>query len=217
FSRLARRSLALRPAHSRGHQVVTAIRRLQPFRYLHDCSDCFRLERSAGWALHPLESAALSRRTPIAVNPDGSPIIGPAMEEFVVDDNSTTSGALTYPAATLDKAKAMLTMRVRYEDQPIVVAADRWDYTNEDGVAIKLAGDRTPFQQGTLYEFVYQAKNPVVAGIGFAAIRDLASFVRTVRTDDNGNANPLNSEAVAIYTACVSQPCRTMHDFVLLG
>src|SRR6516225_9780599 len=29
FSRLAQRSLALRPAHSRGHQVVTAIRRLQ--------------------------------------------------------------------------------------------------------------------------------------------------------------------------------------------
>ena len=32
FSRLARRSLALRPAHSRGHQFVTAIRRLQTFR-----------------------------------------------------------------------------------------------------------------------------------------------------------------------------------------
>src|SRR6201998_4108092 len=71
FSRLARRSLALRPAHSRGHQVVTAIRRLQPFRYLHDCSDCFRRERIAGGALHPLESAALSRRTPIPDASDG--------------------------------------------------------------------------------------------------------------------------------------------------
>src|SRR6202007_466803 len=69
FSRLARRSLALRPAHSRGHQVVTAIRRLQPFRYLHDCSDCFRLERIAGWGLHPPESAAFSRRTPKASVP----------------------------------------------------------------------------------------------------------------------------------------------------
>src|SRR6202047_2434644 len=53
FSRLARRSLALRPAHSRGHQVVTAIRRLQPFRYLHDCSDCFRLERNRRGGLAP--------------------------------------------------------------------------------------------------------------------------------------------------------------------
>lgn len=45
FSRLARRSLALRPAHSRRHQFVTLFtRRLQPYRYLHDRSGCFRLE-----------------------------------------------------------------------------------------------------------------------------------------------------------------------------
>src|SRR5262249_9766991 len=53
FSRLAWRSLALRPAHSRGHQLVTAIRRLQPFRYLHDCSDCFRRERNRRVGLAP--------------------------------------------------------------------------------------------------------------------------------------------------------------------
>ena len=33
-------------------------RRLLPFRHLHDCSGCFRLERVAGWAFHPLERAA---------------------------------------------------------------------------------------------------------------------------------------------------------------
>src|SRR5215468_11409638 len=49
---------------ARSPYFVTAIRGLQPFRYLHDCSDCFRRERSAGWALHPLDSAAFSRRTP---------------------------------------------------------------------------------------------------------------------------------------------------------
>src|ERR1700758_1414969 len=66
FSRFARRSLTLRPAHSRGHQFVTAIRGLQTFRHLYACSGCFRRERIAGWSLHPLESAALSRRTWIA-------------------------------------------------------------------------------------------------------------------------------------------------------
>jgi hypothetical protein len=35
----------------------------QPFRHLHDCSGCFRLERFAGWGSHPLESAAFARRT----------------------------------------------------------------------------------------------------------------------------------------------------------
>src|SRR5262249_14793781 len=34
----------------------------------HDCSDCFRLERFAGWGLHPLESAAFARRTPKAAH-----------------------------------------------------------------------------------------------------------------------------------------------------
>src|ERR1041384_4894070 len=60
FTRVAACTLARSP-------IVTANRRLQPFRYLHDCPDRFRLERSAGWALHPLESAAFARRTPKTV------------------------------------------------------------------------------------------------------------------------------------------------------
>src|SRR5215213_1983859 len=60
FTRVAACTLAQSP-------IVTANRRLQPFRYLHDCSDCFRLEQIAGWGLHPLESAAFARRTPKAV------------------------------------------------------------------------------------------------------------------------------------------------------
>ena len=56
-------SLALRPEHSRGHQVVTANRRLQTLRLLHVCSGRFRLERSPGGACTHWKSAALSRRT----------------------------------------------------------------------------------------------------------------------------------------------------------
>jgi hypothetical protein len=52
-------------------QGKTLGRRLQPLRYLHDCSDYFRLEHFAGWDLHPLESAAFARRTPSAAGRDG--------------------------------------------------------------------------------------------------------------------------------------------------
>jgi hypothetical protein len=42
-------------------------RRLQPLRYLHDCSDCFRLERKLpGGALTHRKDAAFARRTPSA-------------------------------------------------------------------------------------------------------------------------------------------------------
>lgn len=37
---------------------------------------------------------------PIAKHPDGSPIVGPALEEFIIDNSTTLTGALTYPAAT---------------------------------------------------------------------------------------------------------------------
>ena len=57
FTRVAARTLAPSPICDQPH------RRLQPFRHLHDCSGCFRLGRSPGWDLHPLESAAFSRRT----------------------------------------------------------------------------------------------------------------------------------------------------------
>src|SRR5258708_3973408 len=63
FSRIARRLLTLRPAHSRGHQIVTVIRRLQTLRHLHACSGRFRLERSPGGACTRWKRAALSRRT----------------------------------------------------------------------------------------------------------------------------------------------------------
>src|SRR5712691_12690339 len=68
FSRIARRLLTLRPAHSRGHQIVTVIRRLQTLRHLHACSGRFRLERSPGGACTRWKSAALSRRTRITVD-----------------------------------------------------------------------------------------------------------------------------------------------------
>src|SRR5262249_60594508 len=48
FTRVAACTLARSP------YVVTAIRRLQTLRLLHACSGCFRLERIAGWGLHPL-------------------------------------------------------------------------------------------------------------------------------------------------------------------
>ena len=43
LTRVAARTLAQSPIRDQLH------RRLQPFRHLHDCSGCFRLERLAGW------------------------------------------------------------------------------------------------------------------------------------------------------------------------
>ena len=71
---------------------------------------------------------------PIAKNPDGSSITGPAYEYIV---SQGASYALNYPAATLDQTKATLTHRVRLNDAPQVVPASGWTY-NASGTAISL-------------------------------------------------------------------------------
>ncbi len=172
----------------------------------------------AGWdATAPSGNGRFTIHVPVAKNPDGSSITGPSLEEFVVDNTKTMRGRLTYPAATLDKVKAVLTVRTRYEDVPAPVPAEGWQYTDETGSAIELLPKGTPFKQGSLYEFVYPAKDPLVGGLGFAAIRDVASFFRNEKTDSAGTANPLAGAIQYVYTGCVSQPCRAMHDFVWLG
>ena len=152
---------------------------------------------------------------PVAKNLDGSTIVGPALEEFVIDNSTTLTGALTYPAATLDKSQAQLTTRVYYDDLPTVVPSENWEYVNARTIRLLPAG--TPFQQGTLYEFSYPASDPIVAGLGFAAARDLAAFLHQASADAVGNPNPISGDVQFVYSFCYSQPCRFMHDFVQLG
>jgi hypothetical protein len=154
----------------------------------------------------------------------GKPITGPATEEFDIDSNATSATeSLTYPAATDNKSQASLTVRANFGDAPVTLDASAWDYTDNTLTAIKLNPAGTKFGvppapgPSALYEFSYTAVNPKVAALGLAAIRDLAAFFRDAKSDDQGNRNPLAGNVKRIYTFCSSQPCRTMHDFVLLG
>ena len=157
----------------------------------------------------------LTMIAPVAKNPDGSSIVGPALEEFVVDNPTTMTGLLTYPAVTLDKSQASLTVRVRYADPPDTIPGTGWEFVNDRTIRLLPAG--TPFAQGRLYELVYPAKDPMVIGLGFAAIRDVAAFLHRETADREGNRNPLAGDVQFVYSFCSSQPCRFMHDFLQLG
>ena len=150
---------------------------------------------------------------PVAKNPDGSTITGPAYEYIVTRGKSYD---LSYPAATTDQSKATLTHRVRLDDVPQIVPATGWSY-NADGTAISLLPAGTSFVAGDIYEFSYTAKDPTVNGIGFAAIRDFNAFLRYEKADDVGTANPLAGDVMRIYTEVSSQPGRLLNDFRNLG
>jgi len=150
---------------------------------------------------------------PVAKNPDGSSITGPAYEYIVSPGASYT---LNYAAATLDQGQATLTHRVHLDDTPQVIPASGWAY-NATGTAISLLPAGTSFVANDVYEFTYTAKDPTVNGVGFAAVRDFNSFMRYGASDDAGTPNPMAGDITAIYTEISSQPGRMLNDFVLLG
>jgi hypothetical protein len=176
----------------------------------------------SGWDVPAPAGRSFTVTVPVARNPDGSAITGPATEEFVIDKGQTPAGQrLNYPAASADKAKASLTVRKNYADTPIPVPESDWDYVDGKLNAVKLTsgnfGGPGSFGPTALYEFTYIARDPTVVGLGLAAIRDLADFLRSAKADDRGVPNPLAGDVQFIYSFCSSQPCRTMHDFVQLG
>ncbi len=150
---------------------------------------------------------------PVARNPDGSSITGPAYEYIV---SQAASYELNYPAAMLDQGKATLTHRARLNDAPQIIPAAGWKY-NDSGTAISLSPAGTRFVAGDIYEFSYTAKNPTVNGLGFAAVRDWNAFLKYEMKDAAGNANPLAGDVTRIYTEVRSQPGRMLNDFRALG
>ena len=169
----------------------------------------------SGWDKAAGTSAANFNATitlPIAKNPDGSAITGPAYEYIVTGGASFT---LAYPAADpTDKTTAQLTHRVHLDDVPQPVPAAGWSY-NPDGTGISLTTGN--FVANDIYEFSYTAKDPTVNGLGFAAVRDWNAWLRYATGDDFGNRNPLAGHVKRIYTEVVSQPGRLLNDFRHLG
>jgi hypothetical protein len=171
----------------------------------------------AGW--EPTASRtnySMGITAPVAKNADGSSITGLDYEYIEFDNATTMSYTTAYNTNSTDTTQATLTVRAHLTDSPTPVAATGWTWTSANTIALLPAG--TPFAQSAIYELTFTAKDPIVGGVGFAAIRDFASFLRTAKADTAGTANPLASAAITRYvTWTLSQPARFMNDFIWLG
>ena len=145
---------------------------------------------------------------PVAKNEDGSAIVGLALEEFVFDNATTMAGLLTYSAATLDRSAASLTMRRRYADPAAVIEATGWEYVNDRSIRLLPVGK--PFEQSKLDRVHVPAKDPNVAGLGFAASRDLAAFLNHASADRQGTPNPLGGQC-AFYVLTLQLAILSIH------
>jgi hypothetical protein len=109
------------------------------------------------------------------------------------------TGGKSYPVADPASTKHVLTVRDTLDGKRQTIPRAQWSFARTvDG---KVAADTHfihldgGFQAGKIYEVVYEAKDPVVVGLGFAAVRDFLSFLKY---DSQGTAPVKRVYAVGI-------------------
>jgi hypothetical protein len=122
-------------------------------------------------------------------------------------------GGTEYPIAAPDDPRNALTVRNSRESARTVIPRAEWQFAHTvDGKLtpsdrhIHLNGG---FQPGKIYEYVYVVADPVVAGGGFAAVRDFASYAK--HTPD------AVTPAARVYGEGISQNGRFLRDLLYQG
>jgi len=178
-------------------------------------------------------------RVPVARNADGTPITGVVRSEIVVPAPITTVNLSTghftqlthasYPTVSLDNRTPLadgfvptLTVRAREGDPRRAIPNTEWSFGACRDPDTPQPGDRqicypAGFQPGRLYELIYRAKDPLVLGLGYAAMRDLAAFFKHEARDASGAPNPLFRPAAKALIQGSSQSGRNIRTFLHLG
>ena len=138
----------------------------------------------------------LGATLPIARNPDASSIVDRMIVEQIFDNATGTDFTLPFAAASLDQSQAYMVVHnhTPFVGGPLVnrvtVPTTVWSYLNNTSVRInRAAAFLAPYDQGAAFEFVFPAKDPIVEGLGFAATRDLISFLK----HDTSTQNPVRN------------------------
>jgi hypothetical protein len=169
---------------------------------------------------------------PVATD-NGRPIRGIVRYEMSTESPadslplSRREGHGSYAPTHEGEAKAVLTWRMRATDARVAIPRGQWSLkrlpppARKDGVPATLAQVRLQlaggFRPGYLYELICEAEGPLVQGCGYAAVRDLISFLR----HDTGKRNPFVIAGKPAFRRAlgfgVSQSGRFLRNFTYLG
>ena len=160
------------------------------------------------------------------------PLTGPVRVEYIADRPGITTFPLSghastrsHPTVSLDPREAHLTRRRYAEDERIPVPPESWCFARVEGgrgldnqgaeqavvpsdTHIHIPGG---FEPGWIYELVYTGRDPLVLGLGHAAVRDFIGFLRYMPQD--AGCGPIEKA----YAYGSSMSGRGVREFVYEG
>ncbi|MGH7248689.1 MAG: alpha/beta hydrolase domain-containing protein, partial [Pseudomonadota bacterium] len=177
-----------------------------------------------GWEFDvPHRPELLRLYPPIATSARG-PITGLVRADFVLDRRATSHSLadrdqIAYPVMDPGDPSIKLTVRDRPNSERRAIPRSEWRFARDDGgrvvpdpASVYMAAG---FEPARIYEIVYTAKDPPVAGLGMAAVRDFVSFLKYGgRAAPLGDRHRLLKRAIGFGT---SQSGRFLRTFVYDG
>lgn len=167
----------------------------------------------------------LTMKVPVAHNPEGSAITGRVRMEYAPTEPGSTQAlgarfSSGYEPVNLNSATAIMTARVHQGDPRVTIPNDQWAFADctktpfpgtPNGRSVCL---KAGFDTDHIYELTYDAKDPMVLGLGFAATRDLIAFLRH---SDYPRQNPIAGGIRTTLLHGSSQSGRMARGLLSLG
>lgn len=172
---------------------------------------------------------------PVARHPNGSPVTGQVLARLVNRSGPASAPLLVqtnpvpYKPISLDTRQSRLVSRGRETmagevlDEQTIAPSD-WAWAACDAQR-PFPGTPDPtqiclksgFDPKRLYQVTFEAQDPYVLGIGFAAWRDVGAFFKRARADDAGTPNPLAGVVQHSIGRGVSQSGNYLRGWLHLG
>jgi hypothetical protein len=174
-----------------------------------------------GWQFDiPRRGGLMALDAPPALD-QGKPITGRVSTAFTpskadptypLDDMGRYADTTFYPPLDPSSPANMLTVRDGFRGAPRIIARDQWQFGRmKDGQLVPDVSAlylKDGYQPGHVYELSYEAKGAVVAGLAFAALRDMAAAVKHAR-------GPVSARYA--YAFGPSQDGRFLREFLYEG
>ena len=160
------------------------------------------------------------RSAPEALDPDGQSLEGNILGWYQVDVSTDTlrlshSNHSAHAPVDPEEPTATLYVSDHPNDSPVLVDRDNWSFTRDSATGSDewLLNMSSGFQPGRIYQLVYRSAGSVIVGLGMAAVRDIASYLKYSDLGDNPMAGAIDHA----YAFGRSQCGRFLRQYVHLG
>lgn len=174
-----------------------------------------------GWQADvPPLPGLMGLQAPEALGPDGKPLVGKILCQFQADEGVSMfyladRHHLPHPAVDMHDPEAVLLVRDHPNAAARPISRDEWSFAQiEDEPDPHYVCLTSGFEAGKVYQLVYTTRGSSIVGLGFAAVRDIVSFLKY---EPAASGNPCAGTLDYAYAFGSSQSGRFLRHMIHLG